>query len=170
VSYSSTVHHFTIGGCPFNGSPKFGIGGLPPGGSHRWHYRASHDSFLTAVAVVPAHPIRWTPVGVVAAIETVIGVVARWIPDRKIVWIKIGTVISKHPGRITADPPRVHTDLGRHYGDRVVIPPVYGPFCYVIVTPAGNINRIVRGGTANQQRQQTNLDQRFHTWTKNNTS
>jgi hypothetical protein len=88
--------------------------------------------------MMPADPIRWAPIGVVTAIVTVIRVIPRRIPDRKVVWIKIGAVIGKHPGPIAPGPPWVHADIGEHWGVRAVIPPQGRPLCVVIAILTGD--------------------------------
>ena len=128
---------------PIDGQP--GIGNHLPAVNHRWQHRTYHPVF-TWIPVVRAIPIRWAPVAVISTMEIVIWAVARWIPDRKIVWIKIGAVIGKSLWWIRAKRPGVVAcTIVRSFG---------GPLRDVVVSCIVNIHRVVRAGTAHQQGQQ----------------
>jgi hypothetical protein len=72
--------------------------------------------------------------------------IARRIPDRKIVGIKIGAVIGKSLRRIPAKPPGVVACT--------IVRPSGNPFRDVVVSLIVNINRVIRAGAAHQQGQQ----------------
>ena len=139
---------------PLDGPP--GIGDHLPAVSHRGHHRTYHHPAVTRMAVIR---IRRAPVGVITAKDAVIGTMGRRIPDRKIVWIKIGAVIGKSLWWIRAKRPGVVAcTIVRSFG---------GPLRDIVVSCIVNIHRVVRAGTAHQQGQQKNLEQCFHTANKN---
>jgi len=92
----------------------------------------------------PAQTMWANPVGVVAPMITVKRGVTGRIPDRKIIWIKVGAVIRKCVGVISRDPPRIKTDVRIQNGTRSVIPCLSGLFLDVIITLARNIYRAIR--------------------------
>ena len=141
MSFPSTAHEITI-------NRQTGVGNHWPADGHWRQYRIYHDPVFARIPVTRVIQIRRAPI-------------ARRIPDRKIVGIKIRAVIGKSLRRIPAKPPWVVACT--------IVRSLGSPFRDVIVSLIVNINRVIGAGATHHQGQQQNLDQCFHTADKNTT-
>lgn len=72
-------------------------------------------------------------------------------------------VVCKNINRVTPGPPGINSYIIEKQVSRAIIRTVGVALGYVVVTFAGDINRVVRASAACQKKQSENEDQRFHT-------